>query len=148
MLKEIRSFNYVNPPYERVRDALTNDAPSAFSSATQAAASRTQSVAAALHVNIAGLEVAKDVDISIKNIEEDSVGASATPRTRLAIEWAAASSPGLFPMMKAELAVYPRPRPRPNSTFMATTNRRSAGSVAPWMPSWGTRSPRPRFIGS
>lgn len=107
MLKEIRSFDYVNHPYERVRDALTNDAPSVFSSATQAAASRTQSVAAALHVNIAGLEVAKDVDISIKNIEEDSVGASATPRTRLAIEWAAASSPGLFPMMKAELAVYP-----------------------------------------
>jgi len=107
MLKEIRSFDYVNHPYERVRDALTHDAPSVFSSATQAAASRTQSVAAALHVNIAGLEVAKDVDISIKNIEEDSVGASATPRTRLEIEWAAASSPGLFPMMKAELAVYP-----------------------------------------
>jgi hypothetical protein len=107
MAKEIRSFDYVNHSYDKVRDALTSDATSVFRSATQAAASRTQSVAAALHVDIAGLKVVKDVDISVKDIEEDATGAGTTPRTRLMIEWAAASSPGLFPLMKAELAVYP-----------------------------------------
>ena len=107
MAKEIRSFDYVNHPYDKVRDALTSDATSVFRSATQAAASRTQSVAAALHVDIAGLKVVKDVDISVKDVEEDTTGARASPRTRLMIEWAAASSPGLFPLMKAELAVYP-----------------------------------------
>lgn len=107
MGKEIRSFDYVNHPYDKVRDVLASDAASVFRSATRAAASRTQSVAAALHVDIAGLKVAKDVDIAVKDVEEEAAGTAATPRTRLMIEWAAASSPGLFPLMKAELAVYP-----------------------------------------
>lgn len=106
MAKQIRSFDYVTHSYVKVRDALTSDAPSVFRSATQAAASRSQSVAGALHVDIAGLKVVKDVDISVKDIEEDT-GPRSTPRTRLAIEWAATGSPGLFPLMKAELAIYP-----------------------------------------
>lgn len=107
MAKKIRSFDYVNRPYAKVRDALTNSAPSVFLSATQAAASRSRSVAVALEVDIAGVKVVKDVDISVKGVEEDTTGARSTPRTRLAIEWAAASSPGLFPLMKGELAIYP-----------------------------------------
>ncbi len=107
MAKKIRSFDYVNHSYDKVRDALTSGASSVFRSATHAAASRSKSVAAALQINIAGLKVVKDVDISVKNIGEDATGARSTPRTRLAIEWAAASSPGLFPLMKAELAIYP-----------------------------------------
>ncbi len=107
MAKVIRSFDYVTHSYAKVRDALTTDAPSVFRAATRAAASRSHSVAAALQVDIAGLKVVKDVDISVKDITEDSVGARSTPRTRLAIEWTAASSPGLFPLMKAELAIYP-----------------------------------------
>jgi hypothetical protein len=75
-----------------------------FRSATQAAASRTHSVAAALHVDIAGLKIVKDVDIAVSDTVEDT---GSTPRTRLMIEWAAASSPGLFPLMHAELAIYP-----------------------------------------
>ncbi len=105
MAKEIRSFDYVNHPYERVRDALTSDAPSVFRSATQAAASRTQSVAAALHIDIAGLQVPKDIDIVVKDIAEDESRVRSGPRTRLAIEWVAAKSPGMFPLMKAELSV-------------------------------------------
>ncbi len=107
MAKEIRSFDYVNHPYDKVRDALTSGAPSVFRSATHAAASRSQSVAAALQVEIAGLKVVKDVDISVRDIEEDRAGARSAPCTRLAIEWSAASSPGLFPLMNAELAIYP-----------------------------------------
>ncbi len=107
MAKEIRSFDYVNRSYDQVRDALTNDAPSVFRAATHAAASRSQSVAAALEIDIAGLKVVKDVDITVRNVDEDTVGARSTPRTRLTIEWAASRSPGLFPLMKAELAIYP-----------------------------------------
>lgn len=107
MAKQIRSFDYVNHPYDQVKGALTKDATSVFRSATQAAASRTHSVASALQVDIAGLKVAKDVDISVKNIDETTMGASSTPQTRIEIEWEASSSPRLFPLMKAELAVYP-----------------------------------------
>ncbi len=105
MAKEIRSFDYVNHPYDKVRDALTSGAPSVFRSATQAAASRSQSVAAALQIEIAGLKVVKDVAISVRDIEEDRAGARSDPRTRLAIEWSAASSPGRLPLMNAELAI-------------------------------------------
>ena len=40
--REIRSYDYVNHPYERVRDALRQNALTVFQSATKAAASRAQ----------------------------------------------------------------------------------------------------------
>ena len=49
---EIRCYDYVNHPYERVRDTLRQHALTVFQSATKAAAYRAQSVAAELHVDI------------------------------------------------------------------------------------------------
>ena len=104
---EIRSYDYVNRPYERVRDALKQNALAVFQSATKAAASRAQSVAAELHVDFGGIGVKTDIHISVKNIEEKIVDATSTPTTRLLLEWEAATVPGLFPLMKGELSVYP-----------------------------------------
>lgn len=104
--REIRSYDYVNRPYERVRDALRQNALTVFQSATKAAASRAQSVAAELHVDFGGIGVKSDINISVKNIEE-KVDASSTPTTRLQLEWEAVTMPGLFPLMKGELSVYP-----------------------------------------
>jgi hypothetical protein len=103
----IRSFDYVNHPYERVREILTTNAVAVFREATQAATSRTRAVASALRVDIAGLEIAKEIAIDVRDVTESAGGAKSTPVTRLAIEWKAATTPGLFPFMKAELAVYP-----------------------------------------
>jgi hypothetical protein len=105
--REIRSYDYVNRPYERVRDALKQNALTVFQSATKAAASRAQSVAAELHVDFGGIGVKTDINISVKNIEEKSIDAASTPSTRLVLEWEAATMPGLFPFMKGELSVYP-----------------------------------------
>jgi hypothetical protein len=105
--REIRSYDYVNRPYERVRDALTQNALMVFQSATKAAASRAQSIAAELHVDFGGIGVKTDINISVKNIEEKIVDATSTPTTRLLLEWEAATVPGLFPLMKGELSVYP-----------------------------------------
>ncbi len=104
---QIRSYDYVNHPYEQVRNALTGDARAVFQSATKAAASRARSVAAELRVNIAGIEVATDIAISVKNIEERVQGATSVPATCLQLEWEAANSPRLFPFMRAELSIYP-----------------------------------------
>lgn len=104
--REIRSFDYVNHPYERVREALTEDASAVFLAATKAASDRAKNVAAALRVNIAGLEVSSDISISIHRIEEKSRGPGSHPVTRLELEWEAARSPDLFPQMKAELSLY------------------------------------------
>lgn len=103
--REIRSYDYVNHPYERVRDALKQDALSVFQSATKAAASRAQSVAAELHVDVGGIGVKADVRISVKKVEEKVL--DATPSTRLLLEWEAVTVPRLFPFMKAELSIYP-----------------------------------------
>lgn len=104
MSREIRSFDYVNAPFERVRAALTRDAPAVFRSATKAAAGRTHSVASALRVEIAGIEFGKEIEISVREVERDP---AVTNITSLQLEWKAAKAPGLFPMMKAELAIYP-----------------------------------------
>jgi len=44
--RTIRCYDYVNRPYEDVRDELKRDALAVFQSATKAVASRTQSLAA------------------------------------------------------------------------------------------------------
>jgi len=105
--REIRCYDYVNHPYEHVRDALRNDALTVFQSATKAAASRAESIAAELHVDIGGMGIKTDIRISVKNVEEKVVDAMSTPVTRLSLEWAAATMPRLFPLMKADLSIYP-----------------------------------------
>ena len=104
---EIRCYDYVNHPYERVRDALMQDALSVFQSATKSADSRAQSIAAELHVEIGGIGVMTDIKISVKNIEEKVFDAVWAPATRLVLEWEAATMPRLFPLMKADLSIYP-----------------------------------------
>ncbi len=104
---EIRCYDYVNHPYEQVRDVLSRDALVVFQSATKAAASRAQSVAAELRVDIGGIALEADIKISVKDIEEKAPEAMTGPVTRLQLEWEAATMPRLFPLMKGELAIYP-----------------------------------------
>jgi hypothetical protein len=104
---KIRCYDYVNHPYEQVRDALSKDALAVFQSATKAAASRARSIASALRVDIGGIGVEADIRISVKNIEEKAPEAMPAPVTRLQLEWEAARTPRLFPLMKAELFIYP-----------------------------------------
>lgn len=105
--REIRCYDYVNRRYEQVRDALSKDALAVFQSATKAAASRARSIASELRVDIGGIGVEADIIISIKKIEEKPSDAMASPVTRLKLEWQAAKMPSLFPLMKAELSIYP-----------------------------------------
>ena len=104
--RKIRCYDYVNHPYERVRDALRHDALAVFQSATKAAAYRAQSIAAELHVDVGGIGVKSDIKISVKDVEEKVPDVWA-PTTRLLLEWEAATMPRLFPLMKAELLIYP-----------------------------------------
>jgi hypothetical protein len=103
---EIRCFDYVNHPYEQVRDALVADAPTVFQAATKAAASRAQSVASELRVSVGGIGLATDINISVKKIEERISESEGIPVTRLQLEWEAATMPSLFPFMRAELDIY------------------------------------------
>ncbi|HXW57800.1 MAG TPA: hypothetical protein VEJ67_18755 [Candidatus Cybelea sp.] len=101
---EIRCYDYVNHPYERVRDVLKRGALTVFQSATRSAADRARSIAAELHVDVGGIGIKADIKISVRDIEEKI---RSTPITRLRLEWEAATMPRLFPLMKGELSVYP-----------------------------------------
>jgi hypothetical protein len=105
--REIRSYDYVNHSYERVRDVLKLNALSVFQSATKAAASRAQSVASELHVDFGGIGVKTDIKIAVKNIEEKAGDITSDAKTSLHLEWEAASMPRLFPLMKGDLSIYP-----------------------------------------
>jgi hypothetical protein len=105
--RDVRSYEYVNRPYEEVRDALLADTAGTFRAATRAAAGRAQSVAAALSVHIAGLDVGTEIDISVGEITEVPKAQGQTPSTSISIEWEATKRPKLFPLMRATLQIYP-----------------------------------------
>jgi len=104
--REVRFYDYVNHPYARVRDVLSKDAPSVFQSATKAASTRAESIASELRVDLSGIALEADIIVSVKNVEEQTPDMAA-PVTRIELEWQAAKRPGLFPLMKAVLSVYP-----------------------------------------
>ena len=105
--RKIHCYDYVNHPYEQVRSALSKDAPGVFQSATKAAASRAQSIASELRIDIGGIRIEADIRVSIKNIEVKNHEVMSGPTTRLHLEWEAARMPRLFPIMKADLSIYP-----------------------------------------
>jgi hypothetical protein len=105
--QRIRSYDYVNHPYAQVRDALEADPRAVFQSATKAAASRAKSLASELRIDVAGLKLAADVTIVVKEIVETPATGVSGPSTVIHLEWEAVSLPHLFPFMKAELALYP-----------------------------------------
>lgn len=104
---KIHCYDYVNHPYQDVRDALTSDANTVFRNATRSASARARSVATELRVNIAGIELGTDVFISVRSSEEKPRDVSSPVKTVLQLEWEAAKAPRLFPFMRAELSIYP-----------------------------------------
>jgi hypothetical protein len=104
---EVRFYDYVNHPYERVRDVLMKDALRVFQAATNAAASRAQSIASGLHIDFGGVGVKTDINIAVKSVKEKAAEPGSSPLTRLLLEWEATTMPRLFPFMKGELSIYP-----------------------------------------
>jgi len=101
----LRVFDYVNHPYARVRDALAADPLAAFRRATSAAAARADELSAELRARVGPLDVAADIDIRVIATAE-APSPMGTPGTLITLEWKAAKSPGLFPVMRAVLSLY------------------------------------------
>ena len=90
-----------------LRAVYRKDAPAVFQSATKAAASRAQSIASELQIDMGGIRIEADIRVSVKNIEVKDHEVMSGPATRLHLEWEAARLPRLFPLMKADLSIYP-----------------------------------------
>jgi len=77
--REIHCYDYVNHPYEQVRNALSKDALAVFQAATKAASSRAQSIASELRVEIGGIAIEADIRVSVRKIEVTTRGAVRNP---------------------------------------------------------------------
>ncbi len=105
--QKIRTYDYVNHPYEQVRAALGMNSASLFQAATKAATARANSLASELRVDLAGIKLGADISISVKRTSQAPVSGLAGPATVIELEWEAANLPHLFPFMKGELTIYP-----------------------------------------
>ena len=101
----ILCYDYVNHPYEKVCEALTLHANEIFHKATKSAEMRAENVAAGLHVKIAGIEIGKEILIDIKSYVD--VESAHERKLSIRLDWKAADSSRLFPIMEAQLDVYP-----------------------------------------
>src|SRR5215469_11780348 len=128
---KVRSYDYINRPYEHVRDALKKDALNVFQAATKAAASRAQTLASELHLDFGGIGVKTDITITVKSVEEKVAEAGLGPITKLLLEWEATPMPRLFPLMKGELSIYPLTSTETQLDFWAFTSRLSAAWEGP-----------------
>jgi hypothetical protein len=106
--RQIRVFDYVNQPFERVRAALTEHATAIFERATSVAGERAEGLASALRVQVAGFEIRKEIVIEVSGVREaerpESIFAH---EVRIALRWSAAEGHSFFPTMQAELTLYP-----------------------------------------
>jgi hypothetical protein len=107
MTRDVRGYDYVNHPYAAVREALVKDPVGVLRAATNAAASRARDVAAALHVHVGPLEIGAEIAVTVGEISEQASESPMARVTRIPIEWSAAQRAALFPIMHAELSVYP-----------------------------------------
>jgi hypothetical protein len=104
--RELRCYDYVPAPYERVRNLLRSDAAGIFTRATATANDRARDLIATLRLNVGPVEVGVDVLVKVIGMTEE-ITAHGDPRSRLDVTWQAVKSTGLFPTMEATLSVYP-----------------------------------------
>jgi hypothetical protein len=103
----LRCYQYINRPYEQVRDVLRSRSLEILQRATTSAAERGTALMSHLSVNIGKVEVAVDVRTYLHGIREDEAAAGLAPVTRVDIGWEALGAPTLFPVMRAQLSVWP-----------------------------------------
>jgi hypothetical protein len=105
--KQLRCYEYVGRPYERVRPLLRDSGLQLFQQATTSAAKRVDALASTLRVAFAGLEIGVDVHIKVVDVRDEDWIPKLAPVTRIRLEWESAHARGLFPSMKAELSAWP-----------------------------------------
>jgi hypothetical protein len=105
--RKLRCYEYVNRPYEQVRGLLRGQPLELLQRATTAAASRARTLAATLHVGVAGIDIGVDVRTNVQRIREEERAAAVSPATILEIGWEASGAPRLFPVMHLELSAWP-----------------------------------------
>jgi hypothetical protein len=105
--RPLHCYEYIDRPYERVRELLHRDPSSLLQRATTSAAARTNALVANLHLQVAGIEIGVDVRVFVRRIRDQQATSKDPAVTRLELSWEAVRLPALFPAMLAEVAARP-----------------------------------------
>jgi hypothetical protein len=104
--RTLRCYEYVNRPFDKVREILRAQPLELLQRATNSAAARAGELAATLHLQGAGLDIGVDVRPYVQRVREDEGVAGLPPATRLELAWEASRAPALFPSMHLELSAW------------------------------------------
>jgi hypothetical protein len=99
-------YDYVNHPFARVAAAFTADTAGVIQRATTVASERARELGAKLHAHVGPIDVTADVTIEIGPTDNTPL-ASGRECLRIPIAWHAIRAPRAFPVMNAELTIYP-----------------------------------------
>ena len=105
--KPICVYDYVNKSYKEVREQLIWKGLEIFSRATRTVASHFDNLKPELHADFGGFGASAEISTKIGRITETGTSIGRGRVTSIELEWEAARMPRLFPLMKAELLVYP-----------------------------------------
>jgi hypothetical protein len=105
--RTLRCYQYVNRPYERVREVLRSRPLELLQRATTSAAARAQTLTATVRLTLGAVEVGVEVRTYLHAVRDEESVADLTPVMRLDIGWEAVHSPTLFPVMRAQLSAWP-----------------------------------------
>lgn len=105
--RALRCYEYVNRPYEGVRELIHRDPLKLLQRATTSAAARARSLVANLRVQVVGIEIGVDVRVLVRRTRDEERGPGSVPLTRVELTWEATRLPALFPSMLAEVSAQP-----------------------------------------
>ena len=104
---KVRSYQYINRSYDRVRATLHEKGSSFFQTATRAARARADELASTLHFAVQGFEMGVDVNIELREVFDERSVALNSPVTRVRLGWKAARAASLFPQLEGTLSAWP-----------------------------------------
>lgn len=102
-MRSLRVYDYVNHSFTRVSEALADDVAGIISRATTAAGDDDD---AKLHAHVGPIDLTAGVTIEIGPMDETTLPSN-RPALRIPITWHASKTTRAFPVMRAELTVYP-----------------------------------------
>jgi hypothetical protein len=94
MLPSLRVYDYVNQPFTRVAEALSRDASGILQRAAK------------LHAQVGPVDLSANVTIELGPLDVTPLP-SGREALRIPIAWHAVRAAGAFPVMRAELSIYP-----------------------------------------
>lgn len=103
--REVHAYDYVNHPYEAVRDTIFAGPLAVFRRATMTALRDEPGGGAELRAKAGPLTVTNEVAIEVVEIRAGR-SPSNTPAIEMILAWKAIRRPRLFPTMKATLSFY------------------------------------------